>query len=368
MKFSRQALNVLFCLRSFNPCTRKKEHHDTDNSYIESPLLILNDTEAVVALRGGGCSDSDEDDDSFDRLQEECKAEQDAKQLPIAKKQDEDADSDDKEDIAGISDLLDRKAASRPNTANSSGTAKSAGSLASRAAAAACLLSCSKSKKRDAQRPSTAEVKKESNAANVDTKKARQATGPSVSDDDEKETAAEKILAQLSCIDGCVDNDDENEFDENVPIIVNSDSDSDDDFDPTRATLPRPSPARQKRLHRAYETKLREAGAFYFKHEGVSREPLIKDLLETFHYRKLERGELMALAQGKCPVPEGTRGGINFEGDTAPDDDVVFFNNASIRGARCIANALPPNASDGSRQVFQYNKDNRLRMKGLNYR
>eukprot|EP00985_Skeletonema_marinoi_P019435 scaffold11144_cov133-Skeletonema_marinoi.AAC.5 len=219
MKFSRQAISFLCSLRSFRKKEHhhdKKEHHDTDNSY--------NDTQAVIALQGGGCSDSsDEDDYSFDRLQEECKAEQHAKQLRnaiIAEKQDEDADSDDKEDIAGISDLLDRKAARRPDTANSSGTAKSTGSLASRAAAAACLLSCSKNKKRDAQRPSTAEVKKESNAANVDTKKARQATGPRVSDDDddEKETA-EMILAQLLCIDGCVDSEDENESDENVPII-----------------------------------------------------------------------------------------------------------------------------------------------------
>ncbi len=293
----------------------------------------------------------------------------DGDKKPAAKPDDnEDIDEDDIDDEFADMPNLVSKGVLRPSTADSSGTAKSFDSAISRIgtaiSSAAVKLNCSKLKsKRHTERPSTAEAKRESGAANLTTKKVRHEMedGPDASD-------VQQFLAQLSFVDGCDDRDDVADVNENEAINLVDDSDDDAyEFDDTRATIPRPNRTTQKALYQTFEQKLRAANRLYSDEKGVGRGPIVNDLLQSFHPRNLEDGDLLALGQGKCAVPEGKRGGINFEGRTAPDNDRVFNKNASIKGASSIAHALPPNGT-GDREVFQYTTKNRLRLMGLNCR
>eukprot|EP00986_Skeletonema_menzelii_P000882 scaffold254_cov156-Skeletonema_menzelii.AAC.1 len=219
-------------------------------------------------------------------------------------------------------------------------------------------------------RPSTAVDRMESKAANVDPKKPCRPEEMDTMDDADADILQEfqKIIVQLSLVDGCDENDDNVFVEGGVIDLSGDDDDAPYVFQPSGAgPPPDKTPAEKEALYQEFMRKLDEADDYYFKEKDIRRGDLLEALKRCFQPNNLKRGDLLALAQGKCGVPEGRRGGVNFEGFTAPNDDTVFSRNASIQGATSIANALPPNGT-GDRRAFQYTPSNRLRVMGLNCR
>ena len=272
------------------------------------------------------------------------------------------------QDLADHHDVKDEQGPSTRGAGSFASIASAASKAASSVATAVNVASIFCRSNRSDDRTGTYEQKKEANANYTGPKRAKQAAAT-------VESSLDEIISDLLYEDGYYeessdDDDDDDDYNDE------EDKDEDDDevelmevgqarSDTTHAAdLPNPSSAEQKRLYDQYSKDLDAANRLYKQHTNKTRD-VTGALLDRLHHDKVQRGEAYTIGQGICGVPEH-RGGINFEGEGAPDNVSKFYGNHSTQGARCIADGLPPNGRR-SRRVFQFNTK-QLRLFGLNVR